>query len=95
MNKIAQSTLQDKMPITQLSDSLRAIAAPVTERLSGARLHKVAHLILQGLVTAESPLVTQIARGTSHRMNQSGSLANASIASWRTNASVIARCGKV
>lgn len=66
MSKIIQNSLHDKMPIAQLHDSLRAFAKPVTERLPDARLHEVAHLILQGLVTAESPLVTQIARGTAH-----------------------------
>ncbi len=66
MNKIAQNTLQDKMPITQLSDSLRTFAEPVTALLPDVRLHEVAHLMLQGLITAESPIVTQIARGTTH-----------------------------
>ena len=66
MSKITQITLHDKMPIAQLQDSLRTFAEPVTDLLPDARLHEVVHLILQGLVTAESPIVTQIARGTPH-----------------------------
>lgn len=66
MSKIIQNTLHDKMPLTQLSDSLRTFAEPVTTLLPDVRLHEVAHLLLQGLITAESPLITQIARGTAH-----------------------------
>ncbi len=66
MSKITQNTLHDKMPISQLHDSLRTFAEPVTTLLPDVRLHEVVHLMLQGLVTAESPIVTQMARGTSH-----------------------------
>jgi hypothetical protein len=66
MSTITQNTLHDKMPITQLHDSLRTFAEPVTSRLPDVRLREVAHLMLQGLITAESPIVTHIARGTSH-----------------------------
>lgn len=72
MSKITQNTLHDKMPITQITcfdyeaNSLRTFAEPVTALLPDVRLHEVAHLMLQGLITAESPIVTQIARGTSH-----------------------------
>jgi len=66
MSKITQNTRYDKIPISQLHDSLRSFAEPVTTLLPDVRLHEVAHLMLQGLVTAESPIVTQIARGTAH-----------------------------
>jgi hypothetical protein len=66
MTKIAQNTLQDKMPSAQLYDSLRTFAEPVTHLLPDVRLQEVAHLMLQGLITAESPIVTRIARGTTH-----------------------------
>jgi hypothetical protein len=66
MSKIIQNTLHDKMPISQLHHTLCAFAEPVTTLLPDARLHEVAHLMLQGLLTAESPIVTQIARGTAH-----------------------------
>lgn len=66
MSKIIENPLHDKMPLAQLHDSLCDFAKPVTERLPDVRLQAVAHLILQGLVTAESPIVTQIARGTAH-----------------------------
>lgn len=66
MPKITENTLHDKMPLAQLHDSLRTFAEPVTTLLPDVRLHEVAHLMLQGLITAESPIVTQMARGTSH-----------------------------
>lgn len=66
MSKITQKTLHDKMPIAQLHDAVRTFAEPVTARLPDVRLHEVAHWLLQGLLTAESPIVTQIARGTAH-----------------------------
>lgn len=66
MSKIIQNTLHDKMPISQLQDSLRTFAEPVTNLLPDVRLQAVAHLMLQGLVVAESPIVTHIARGTAH-----------------------------
>jgi hypothetical protein len=66
MSKITQNTLHDKMPIAQLSDSVRTFAEPVTALLPDARLQEVAHLMLQGLLTAESPIITHMARGTAH-----------------------------
>jgi hypothetical protein len=66
MSKITQNTLHDNMPITQLAASVRTFAEPVTALLPDVRLHEVAHLLLQGLITAESPIITQIARGTVH-----------------------------
>jgi hypothetical protein len=66
MPKITQNTLHDQMPLSQWHDSLRTFAEPVTRLLPDARLHAVAHLMLQGRVTAESPIVAQIARGTAH-----------------------------
>jgi hypothetical protein len=66
MSKITQNSLHDKMPIAQLHESLRIFSEPVTTLLPDARLHAVAHLLLQGLLTAESPVITQIARGTAH-----------------------------
>jgi len=66
MSKITQNTLHDKMPISELRNSLHTFAEPVTTLLPDVRLHEVAHLLLQGLVTAESPIITQIARGTAH-----------------------------
>lgn len=64
--KIIQNPLHDKLPISQLQDSLRTFAEPVTADLPDVRLHAVTHLMVQGLVTAESPIVAQIARGTAH-----------------------------
>ena len=66
MSKIIQNSLHDKMPLAQLHESLCDFAKPITVRLPDARLQEVAHLLLQGLVTAESPIVTHIARGTAH-----------------------------
>lgn len=66
MSKIIQNSLYDKMPLSQLQDSLQTFLEPVTARLPDVRLQRVAHLLLQGLLTAESPVITQIARGTTH-----------------------------
>jgi hypothetical protein len=54
------------MPSQQLQESLRTFAEPVTTLLPDVRLQEVAHLLLQGLITQESPVITQIARGTAH-----------------------------
>jgi len=66
MSKIIQNSLCAKMPLSQLQDSLQTFLEPVTARLPDVRLQRVAYLLLQGLLTAESPVITQMARGTVH-----------------------------
>lgn len=52
------------LPIDELHSSLRAFLQPVSNLLPDLRLRAVAELIAQGIVTSQSPVVTQIARGT-------------------------------
>jgi len=52
------------LPADELQLSLRAFLQPVTSLLPDVRLRTVAELIAQGIVTSQSPVVTQIARGT-------------------------------
>jgi hypothetical protein len=66
MPTIPQTNLLGKMPVSELRASLHEFVQPVTELLPDPRLRAVAQLIVQGIVTNESPLVTQIARGAGH-----------------------------
>jgi hypothetical protein len=52
------------LPTEELQLSLRAFLQPVTSLLPDVRLRAVAELIAQGIVTSQSPVVTQIARAT-------------------------------
>jgi hypothetical protein len=66
MPTIAQANRIAKLPVTELNDSLQAFLEPVTRLLPDARLGAVAELITRGMVTSQSPIVTQIARGAGH-----------------------------
>jgi hypothetical protein len=54
------------MPASELRASLREFVQPVTKLLPDPRLRGVAQLMVQGIVTSESPIVTRIARGAGH-----------------------------
>jgi hypothetical protein len=64
MPMITPNALIRQLPVAELQESLETFLAPLTEQLPDARLPTVARLMVQGIVTSESPLVTQIARGT-------------------------------
>jgi len=66
MPTITQTNVLANLPSVELEHSLREFLDPLTELLPDARLTPVAELITRGLVTSQSPLVTQIARGVSH-----------------------------
>ncbi len=66
MPTIAQANPIAKLPVTELNDSLQAFLEPVTGLLPDARLGAVAELITRGMVTSQSPIVTQIARGAGY-----------------------------
>jgi hypothetical protein len=55
-----------ELPVAELNESLREFLEPVTGLLPDARLKAVAELLVQGVVSSQSPVVTQIARGVSH-----------------------------
>jgi hypothetical protein len=66
MPTIAQTNALANLPIVELDHSLREFLHPLTELLPDARVRQVAQLIIRGLVTSQSPIVTHIARGISH-----------------------------
>jgi hypothetical protein len=61
---ITPSDLIGQLPAAELQESLATFLGPLTEQLPDARLPAVVRLMVQGIVASESPLVTQIARGT-------------------------------
>ena len=64
MPSIHPNAVIANLPIDELHSSLRAFLQPVSNLLPDLRLRAVAELIAQGIVTSQSPVVTQIARGT-------------------------------
>jgi hypothetical protein len=66
MLSIPYNDLLAKLPERELHDSLHEFLRPVTALLPDTRLCAVAELMLQGIVTSQSPIVTQIARGADH-----------------------------
>jgi hypothetical protein len=66
MPTIAQNNSLAKLPVSELERSLREFISPVTDLLPDVRLGAVAELLVRGVVTRQSPVVTQIARGASH-----------------------------
>jgi hypothetical protein len=66
MPTLTQNATRANLPVADLDGSLREFLNPFVEVLPDARLQPVARLITRGLVTSQSPLVTQIARGSGH-----------------------------
>lgn len=66
MPTLSQNAPLANLPVADLDRSLREFLGPFVELLPDARLKQVARMITRGLVTSQSPLVTQIARGVSH-----------------------------
>jgi hypothetical protein len=52
--------------VAELDQSVQAFLGPVTSLLPDVRLGAVAELMLRGIVTRQSPIVTQIARRAGH-----------------------------
>jgi len=86
MPMITPNALIRQLPVAELQESLETFLAPLTEQLPDARLPTVARLMVQGIVTSESPLVTQIARGTREPEQSVLMSSKRGIAYWRTNA---------
>jgi hypothetical protein len=63
MSSISHNELLAKLPADELHTSLRQFLEPVADLLPDVRLRPVTELITQGIVTSQSPIVTQIARG--------------------------------
>jgi hypothetical protein len=66
MPTIAQTSVLDKLPVEELNGSLQTFLEPVAGLLPDVRHVAVLDLLVRGIVTSQSPLVTQIARGASH-----------------------------
>jgi hypothetical protein len=63
MASILQNDAIDKLPVAELSATLDLFLEPVLKHLPEKRLREVGKLAVQGVLSGQSPLVTQIARG--------------------------------
>lgn len=63
MTTIAQKSELAKLPRHELDASLHQFLRPLTELLPDPRLSAVAELMVQGIISSQSPVITQIARG--------------------------------
>lgn len=66
MPTIAQKSIVAKLPQHELQQSLRVFLHPLTTLLPDRRLPVVTELMVQGIISSESPVITQIARGVAH-----------------------------
>ena len=64
MPSIAHPDFLAKLPADELKRDLAEFLLPVTELLPDRRLMAVTALMTQGIVASQSPIITQIARGT-------------------------------
>jgi len=63
MNSLMEKGLLDKLPTAELKRELKAFLEPMTALLPEKRLQEVGELAVQGILAAQSPLVTKIAGG--------------------------------
>lgn len=66
MPKITQTNPIANLPVAELDESLRAFLEPVTNLLPDVRLRAVAELMVRGIITSQSPIMTQVARGAGY-----------------------------
>ncbi|TMC60224.1 MAG: hypothetical protein E6J26_02185 [Chloroflexi bacterium] len=66
MPTIAQKSIVAKLPQHELQQSLRGFLHPLTQLLPDRRLPAVAEFMVQGIISSESAVITQIARGVAH-----------------------------
>jgi hypothetical protein len=62
MIDIAVKAVMDKLPLTELTQSLDTFLSPLYEWLPDRRLDKVVALSIRGIIGGESPVVTQMAQ---------------------------------
>jgi hypothetical protein len=62
MIDIAVKAVMDKLPVTELAQSLDTFLRPVYGMLPDRRLNKVVALSIRGIIGSESPVVTQMAQ---------------------------------
>ncbi len=66
MNSILQDEAIDKLPVVELQADLELFLQPVLRRLPDKRLRVVGKLAVQGILSSQSPLLTEMARGVAH-----------------------------
>lgn len=67
MYRILQKCDIDNLPVQELTSTLRTFLAPVSMHLPEKRLRDVSNLAVQGVISGQSPLVTQMARGVERK----------------------------
>ena len=63
MNRLAEDALTGKLPGRELTEALGTFLEPVSRRLPEKRFRLVGELAVQGILAAQSPLVTKMAGG--------------------------------
>jgi hypothetical protein len=66
MDSILQHPITASLPAEELQNTLCEFLKPVTDHLPDQRLCKVGQLAVQGIISAQSPVVTHMARGVVH-----------------------------
>jgi hypothetical protein len=64
MNSILQNPIVGNLPGDELTEQLKAFLQPVLVHLPEKRLCDVAQVAVRGIVAAQSPVLTEVARGT-------------------------------
>lgn len=59
---VAIKTVMDKLPTSELDETLSEFVSPFTQLMPDARLGKVVPLAIRGIVAGETPVITQVAR---------------------------------
>ena len=62
MDKILQSNAAANLPVQELTEELHAFLEPVALQLPEKRLREVGDLAVRGIIGAQSPVVTEMAR---------------------------------
>jgi hypothetical protein len=62
MEKILQNRAIVNLPVAELTDALNTFLEPVSMHLPEKRLREVGNLAVQGIIGAQSPIVTKVAR---------------------------------
>ena len=62
MDSILQSEAIDKLPVSELRETLETFLGPVLRQLLEKRLREVGRLFVQGILGSQSPPVTQMTR---------------------------------
>ena len=62
MEDIAVKEVLAKLPMKELETSLETYLKPMIERMPDKRLQEVIHMVIQGILGSESPVITQMAQ---------------------------------